>query len=289
MKLVNAMAFGALILGSSLPGSQVTQAQAQSVEAVGAVGEKTIVSRDGHKIAFYVTAGREPAIVLDAGGGLDASYWNTLIPALSRATGARIITYDRAGFGGSDNVDGPWDVHAATRDLEAGLKKLGATRKVVLVSHSLAGEIATYAALDHASWFSGVVLVDANVPQFYTDATIAQQEASYAPVVAALKKAPTSPANRQLLALAASFSETSRAFHQVKWPTALPVTVIVSGGTPFDDDATAQWWKDSHASFAAAAPNRTLVRADDSSHDVAHDRPDIVVDAVVAMDQARSK
>ncbi|HEY0437695.1 MAG TPA: alpha/beta hydrolase [Phenylobacterium sp.] len=239
-----------------------------------------IVESHGHKIAYQVYPGRQPAIVLDAGGGNDSTYWASLIPELSKATGSEIITYDRSGFGGSEEAPGPWNVMTARDDLVAVLKANHATRKVVLASHSLAGEIALYATQAHPDWFTGVVMVDANIPQFYTEPGIKAAAASYAPVIAQLKAAPPTPSGRQLLALSASFEETSRAFHKARWPTAVPVLVIVSEATPMEDAFLANLWRNSHAEFAKGAPNRTLITAAHSSHDVAHDRPDIVTKAV---------
>jgi len=125
-----------------------------------------MVSNGGHRLAFHVTPGHLPAIVLDAGGGLDSSYWAKLVPQLAKDTGSEVITYDRAGIGASDEVPGPWKVQDAVSDLAAGLRALGATHDVVLVSHSLAGEIATYFVRDNPGWVSGAVLVDASLPVF---------------------------------------------------------------------------------------------------------------------------
>jgi pimeloyl-ACP methyl ester carboxylesterase len=239
-----------------------------------------LIDVDGHKIAFHVTPGHEPTIVLDAGGGLDSSYWDTLVPELAKRTGSKVITYDRAGFGASDDVSGPWNVHSATRDLAVGLEKLHATHRVILVSHSLAGEIATYLTGQHPEWFVGAVLVDANIPDYFTDEAIARGQALYAPVLASIRAAPPSKSGRQLLALSDSFVETSRAFHGVMWPASVPVVVIVSEKTPFDEPGDAQWWKDAHAQFAKRASNRRLVTAAGSSHDVAHDRPDVILSGI---------
>jgi pimeloyl-ACP methyl ester carboxylesterase len=242
-----------------------------------------MIEREAHRIAFHVTPGHAPAIVLDAGGGEDSTYWDTLVPVLLRKTGCEIITYDRAGFGGSDEVDGPWGLQSATEDLAAGLKKLGITPGIVLVAHSLAGEIATNLVRQHPHWVSGAVLVDANVPEFFTKAEITRQFVEYAPVIASVKKAPPSREGRQLLAVAASFEQTSNAFHKMSWPKSVPVIVIVSEKTPFASKVDAQAWKRAHEKFAERAANRKFVIAKGSSHDVAHDRPDVVIDAVLAM------
>ena len=257
----------------------ITSALAQSAS----VATTHLIDVDGHKIAFHVTPGRGPTIVLDAGGGMDSSYWNAFVPELAKRTGSKIITYDRTGFGSSDFVSGPWNVHSATRDLAVGLEKLHATDRVILVSHSLAGEIATYLVGQHPQWFLGAVLVDANVPDFYTDAAIAKAQSTYAPIVAATRVAPPTNSGRQLLALFDSFVETSQAYHRATWPASVPVVVIVAEKPPFEDPADAQWWKDAHAQFAKRAPNRRLVDAVGSSHDVAHDRPEVIFSAISAI------
>jgi pimeloyl-ACP methyl ester carboxylesterase len=248
-----------------------------------ATGVTQMIPRDGHNIAFHIHQGSLPVIVLDAGGGLDASYWNSLVPELARRTGCKIIAYDRAGFGRSDEVPGPWSVLSATDDLANGLQTLGATHDVILVSHSLAGEIATYLARLHPQWFSGAVLVDANVPEFFTDNAIDRATAAYAPIIAATKAAPPSQAGRQLLALSQSFRETSQAFHRLTWPASVPAIVIVSERTPFEAAEDAQWWREAHQQFVNGASNRKLVVADRSSHDVAYDRPDVIIRAVAEL------
>ena len=242
-----------------------------------------MIARAGHKIAFHVTPGHSPIVVLDAGGGLDSSYWNTLVPELAKRTGCKIITYDRAGLGSSAEVPGPWNLQSATDDLANGLEKLGATQRVILVSHSLAGEIATYLVRQHPQWFAGAVLVDANVPDLFTDKFIDRSIALYAPIIAATKAAPPSQGGRQLLALSQSFPETSQAFHRVTWPATIPAIVIVSEQTPLETADDAQWWRDAHQQFVDGANNRKLVVAAHSSHDVAQDRPDVIIQAVAEM------
>src|ERR1700733_1856745 len=121
-----------------------------------------IVAVNGHHLAFYVTPGRLPALVLDAGGGADSTYWKSIIPALVKRTGSEIITYDRAGFGASDETKPPYRMQDAVDDLASGLQQLGATRDLILIPHSFAGEIATYLALKHPGWISGAILVDTN-------------------------------------------------------------------------------------------------------------------------------
>jgi len=242
-----------------------------------------MIQSDGHRIAFHVTPGHSPVIVLDAGGGLDSSYWNGILAELSRRTGSEIITYDRTGMGASDEVKGPWSLTGAAQDLADGLEQLGATHDVILVADSMAGEIATALAQRHPEWLSGAVFVDASVPQFYTPQEVKRVTAENSAMIAALRSAPPTQPNRQLLAYAESFAETSRAFHEMHWPTNVPVTVVASGTSPFDSPQDASLWRQAHSQFAKDSPNRRLVTADGSSHDVVHDRPAIVITAICDM------
>ncbi|MGH3262353.1 MAG: alpha/beta fold hydrolase, partial [Trebonia sp.] len=177
-------------------------------------------------------------------------------------------------------------VQNAVSDLETGLTDLGATHDVILVSHSEAGEIATYITKEHPGQFAGAVLVDATLPQFSTDTEIARVAAATQTQVAAIKRLKgnaVTKADRQLLAVAADYVADQRAYHKVRWPASVPATVIVSSQTPFPTSPPdARAWRAAQAEFAKAAPNRKLVTVD-SSHDIPLDRPGFVEAEIEAM------
>ncbi|MCX4550277.1 alpha/beta hydrolase [Streptomyces sp. NBC_01267] len=245
-----------------------------------------MIENNGHKLAFHVTPGHLPAIVLDAGGGLDSSQWKKIAPALAKKTGSEVITYDRTGMGKSEEIIGSWNAENAASDLEAGLTKLGVTHNVILVSHSQAGEVATYFAKKNPRWLSGAVLVDASLPNFYTDSETARIEAANQGQVAALDGQLSTRVTRQLLATASNYGPMHRAYHAVSWPKSVPATVIASSATPFDTPEDAQLWRDALRQFADASANRQLVVAEKTSHDIPAERPDVVIKAVENMVKA---
>lgn len=49
-----------------------------------------MISNNGHAPAFNVTPGTLPAIVHDAGGGLDSPQWDKVAPVLAEDTGSMI-------------------------------------------------------------------------------------------------------------------------------------------------------------------------------------------------------
>ena len=191
-----------------------------------------------HHLAFHVLPGRLPALVLDAGGGTDSSYWDTILPELARRTGSEIITYDRAGFGASDEVPPPYRTEDAVTDLESGLIQLGVSHDLVLIPHSFAGIIATYLAMRHSDWVSGAVLIDTNVPEFFTDEEVAHMGPIIQPLVAEEAAAHPSKQTRTQMALTNAYAESSHAFHKAAWPQSLPCKVIVSEQTPFPPSMT---------------------------------------------------
>ncbi|WP_200724057.1 hypothetical protein [Streptomyces sp. MBT49] len=66
-------------------------------------------------------------------------------------------------------------------DLAAGLRRLGVDRDVVLVSHSQPGEVATSFTRAHPRLVSAAFLVDADLPEFFTDDEIARVVSLRAP------------------------------------------------------------------------------------------------------------
>jgi pimeloyl-ACP methyl ester carboxylesterase len=287
--VVPAILAGGLAACGNSPASAPAAAPSSATASASPTGSPAastlkMIKVDGRQLAFHVTPGHLPAIVLDAGGGEDSSYWQALAPRLAQDTGSMIITYDRAGLGDSDEVAGPWDVHSAVSDLEAGLRQLGVTQKVLLVSHSQAGEVATYFVRANPQLVSGAVLVDANLPPFFTDAENARLIAATAPQIEAVKKQPSTKENRQLIATAANFGPAHHDYHQVSWPATVPAIVMVSTKTPFDGSPVdAQRWRDAAATFAKAGPDRELVTAEGSSHDIPLDRPQLVLDQIEKM------
>lgn len=249
---------------------------------LGSRPETRKVTNAEHDLVFHVVDGKLPALVLDAGGGLSSSYWKDLAPRLAKATGSKVITYDRAGEGESDEVSGPWRVENAVSDLEAGLKELGVTKDVVLVSHSIAGEVATNFVNKNPGWVSGAVLVDANVPEFFTDEMLTAFEPVIEEQRTALLAQESTKKNRQLLAVMVDYAPVHRVFHKLSWPQDVPVTTIVASETPFvDSPEAAKLWRDAQARFAQAGPNRKHVVAENTSHEgIVTERPDLIADAV---------
>jgi pimeloyl-ACP methyl ester carboxylesterase len=256
---------------------------AAPARAVAPHARQSMVAADGHRLEFYITPGHLPAIVLNAGGGLDLSVWAKVAPELARGTGSEIITYDRSGEGKSPEVAGPFTAQGAAAELHAGLEKLGVNGDVVLVSHSLAGEIAVHFVRSYPGEVAGAVLVDASLPQFYTRRETARIVAATKPVIAHLKREPLTKSSRQLIALSHHYGPIHLAYHKLTWPKTTPAIVLESSTTPHTAALDARRWRAAQREFAHAARNRRLVVAPDSTHDIPDSRPSAVIRQVKKM------
>jgi pimeloyl-ACP methyl ester carboxylesterase len=148
----------------------------------------TAKTPDGRKLRYYCQGHGGPVVVLESGLGSGAWTWRTIQPDMARST--RVCSYDRAGYGASDEATGARDIDALAGDLAVVVKAVGGGRPVVLIGHSLGGPIVRQFAYRHTKQVAGVILLDpsgddqvrrftAAVPKF-----AAGQEAAYAPVKA---------------------------------------------------------------------------------------------------------
>src|SRR5215471_15482830 len=83
--------------------------------------QNTLINVGGYRLQFYLTRGKLPTIIFEAGGGDNAAVWREVAPSVGQATGASMVAYDRAGFGRSDPDPGPYSIQDEVEALERGL------------------------------------------------------------------------------------------------------------------------------------------------------------------------
>jgi pimeloyl-ACP methyl ester carboxylesterase len=113
---------------------------------------------DGRKIRYFCQGKGSPTVILESGLGSGAWTWRTVQPDMAKIT--RVCSYDRAGYGLSDEAKDGRDVDALAADLAAVAKAAAGGRPVVLVGHSLGGPIVRQFAYRHPKLAAGMVLVD---------------------------------------------------------------------------------------------------------------------------------
>jgi len=261
---VAVMLAASLLALNALAGAPVPTASDEMIDVGGTV------------LHFRVTPGCSPTILLEAGGSLDSSEWTKLEPQLHAATGAAIVSYDRAGFGRSHLPHGKYSIDQQVTWLRQGLDKAKVPEDVVLVGHSYGALLTQLYAHRYPEITKGVVLLD---PQ-----TVAAVDAIGGPSAVPFQM-PTSPP--KLVAAETrkrdSFPADLNIVRQAPFPNTLPITVVAAGIRWLPTDALNDAFDRGRKSIVTGFPNRHLVVAERSRHMISDDRPDVVVSNVQAM------
>jgi pimeloyl-ACP methyl ester carboxylesterase len=115
-------------------------------------------SADGIRIAYEAHGKGEPALVFVHGWSCDRSYWDAQLEAFSRRF--KIVAVDLAGHGDSGLGRGAWTMRAFGGDVAAVVGTLGLER-VILIGHSMGGDVIVEAARQLPGRVAALVWVDA--------------------------------------------------------------------------------------------------------------------------------
>jgi pimeloyl-ACP methyl ester carboxylesterase len=116
-----------------------------------------VTSVDGIPIRFDSAGHGDPALVFVHGWSCDRSYWRRQVDAL--AADFRVVTVDLAGHGESGAGRASWTMAAFGADVVSVVDRLG-LRDIVLVGHSMGGDVIVEAALTLRDRVAGIVWVD---------------------------------------------------------------------------------------------------------------------------------
>jgi pimeloyl-ACP methyl ester carboxylesterase len=235
-----------------------------------------LVDVGGYRLHFRIVDGRSPTIVLESGGGADSSEWSSLQPQLARLTGLAVVSYDRAGFGESDLPSTPYNASEEVAGLQKGLKRLGLAKEVLLVGHSYGGLLNQLYAYKYPKSVRGIVLIDPNTVAF-VDAIGGPRQLMEIPF-------PTTPPLSKLqqagIRQVTAFDKTIELVRKTAIPRHIPVTVITAGKPWWPTQKQSAAYRAGHEAIVAGAPNRSLVVADGSGHNIPGERPDVVISSI---------
>jgi len=239
-----------------------------------------VLDIDGNRIWASREGSGEVTVVFEAGFGNDSSVWSQITPR-ARAAGMQTFVYDRAGMGKSTiNTATPYSLDNDVHILRATLTGCGVAGPIVMVAHSYGGAMSLLAAAQDRR-VRGVVLLDAMVPGAWTaselEHTLGAMRAQYAEI---RQQAPALA--RVAIPWAEALPETVTRLDAIRLPPGLPIIDIVAEHGR-DNPASAQSWRDAHTRFVADRPERVFRLAAGSSHKIAADKPDLVVDAIMQM------
>jgi pimeloyl-ACP methyl ester carboxylesterase len=121
-----------------------------------------MVQVDGHRMHLDCEGTGQPTVVLDSGLGDSFAAWALVQPKVAEFT--RVCSYDRPGFGWSDEADVPRDSDHVAHQLHELLVNAGIAGPYILVGHSFGGlnQLVFRSLYPHD--VAGMVLVDSSHP-----------------------------------------------------------------------------------------------------------------------------
>lgn len=230
----------------------------------------TLVNVGGHRLHFNITKGRGIPILFESGGGDDGTVWDNLRQTLKDSIGTTLITYDRAGMGKSEIDTTKISILNEVKDLEIALKKLGYTKKIILVSHSLGGSYSILFSSRNKKIVKACVFIDINLPWFMTMQKSKDIKKSYKSALPTLRRERIG-----IYYLLSNFEKTNALMRKTKFPSQIPATIISSDIPPYKGLDSINW-KACQKSYGNL-PNHTFVLAKSSGHYVFKDDLELVI------------
>ncbi len=112
---------------------------------------------DGVTIAYHIEGKGSPALVFVHGWSCDRTYWRDQVGVFARTH--TVVAVDLAGHGESGTGRKDWSIPAFGADVAAVVKEEG-LRKVILIGHSMGGEVCLEAARALPGRVLGIIGVD---------------------------------------------------------------------------------------------------------------------------------
>ena len=251
-------------------------------KASSAVADRSI-DVGGYRLHFRVYPGSGPNVLLEAGGGADASYWKSLPADWARETGATVIAYDRAGYGESDLPEAPYDVRQEIAGLWRGLEQLGLAHSLIALGHSYGGMLIPVLAGEHPDAVCGLVYLDAMNVAFIDFLGGAQALIDHPlmqfPFDRSRPEALTKE-QRAAIRVEAGLPHTVETVRSMPVSPDTPVRAITAGIPWWPKPEENAAWRASHERLAAAAADGKLLVAEESAHLIPYDQPEIILAAI---------
>jgi pimeloyl-ACP methyl ester carboxylesterase len=266
-----------------------------------------LVDVGGYRVHLYCTGAGSPAVVIvGAGYSFD---WGLVQPEVAKFT--QVCTYDHSGIGWSDS--GPKDsCDLRVGEVRTALRKAGITGPYVLVGHSLGGLVSRLYAGHHPDQVAGMVFVD-HAMIVPPDNDKAPAPPPPPPSATPGASAPTPPGGMESDPNFSKLSSRDRELHlwatsQQRSQAAMQTNVDIIPQCSSEADALSKEhpqplgdkplvnvstdeFRDAdyvklQADLLALSKNSKEIVAQNSTHFVIIDRPEVVVDAIKQVVQA---
>jgi len=252
-----------------------------------------------HSLHIFSKGNGKVAVILDVGIGESFRDWLPILGNVSKV--ARVVAYDRAGYGASEKGPLPRD----GKRLAEELKKLLAEAKIeapyLLVGHSLGAVNLQIFADNYQNDIAGIVLLDPPPidwifgNKFPRLKNMAQTETKRMLQLAKTLKDSKREEDRQranfFLTLASEheqmFLVSAREISQIKSFNHIPLVVIASGkpNARFGEDAEEfqRFWNKQCQKLALKSTKGVYISARECSHHIHLDNPDLVLKTILEL------
>lgn len=232
-----------------------------------------------HEMALFVSGNARDVVVLEAGGGSSHRVWTAVVPGLSEI--ARVVAYDRPGYGLSAPCDSPRTADRIARELRHALRTAEIAGPYLMAGWSFGGSITRVFAGNFPEHVRGLVLVDPAPESFYPRAAgafpdlWAAEEEAYVPALFAdsTKRAE----QREFAGFSASMQQARASDARHSTPTILLIAGRDAQGPP---DPISVIWIEELTLWGSSRPNTRVQMVPKAGHHISRDQPAVVVAAV---------
>jgi len=301
------LVFALVIVSLSLTGF-LYQTIASAVDASSYPAPGKLIDVGGYRLHLSCTGtGRpgSPTVILEAGYGNMSLVWSKVQPGVASFT--RVCSYDRAGYGWSDNGPLPRTAGHMVTELHTLLARAGVAGPSVLVGHSYGGLIMQLYASTYPQQVAGLVLVESvhedqfRYPELHVGAPPAICQA-LAPLgivrllgFALLPSVAEYPPTAQPAAKAqfnqtrfcqtisdeyAAWDESSSQVRAARHPLGHLPLVVLTHGLPYLGPQGEQDWQALQRNLAGLSSNSRSIIATHSGHFIQLEQPDLVIAAI---------
>jgi pimeloyl-ACP methyl ester carboxylesterase len=262
----------------------------------------------GRSLNIFCSGAGSPAVIFESGLGGPGLVWDSIQREIAKNT--RACWYDRAGYGWSDPGPYPRDSAAIAEDLHRLLRQTDVAPPYVLVGASFGGLNIRVYNKRYAGDVAAMVLVDSShidndqpirppgegwLPYFPRATSVLAQGLKYAGVLRLIMDRRDASFTQAFEPRTAAESAKELFYESLLEARAAgglgdkPLVVLTAGLPPLRPvDSTQarqlisaqQRWVQIQAQLAGLSTRGKQVVLSDSRHDIPHDRPDAVIDAV---------
>jgi len=173
-----------VLLSACHDGKTTDKTDTDSTNTPAAYAARPLIADQGVNIVYDDTGKGDTTLLFVHGWAINRSYWADQVDHFKGRY--RVVTIDLPGYGESGKNRSDWSVTAFGRDVDSVMERLN-LQQVILVGHSMSGDIIVEAALHAPGRVIGLVGVD-NFKGFGGPPQTKAQKEEYTQAIAAMKQ-----------------------------------------------------------------------------------------------------